>query len=276
MYPFTPQRFRTDDGELSYIDEGTGPTVLFVHGTPSWSFEFREVVKALRQTHRCVAVDHLGFGLSDKPRLAPLGPADHARRLRKFVKALELRDLTLVVHDFGGPIGLPLVLEDDERVARVVLLNTWMWPSDGDRKIAQVDRLVRSPLGRFLYRWLGFSARWLLPGLFGERSRLTKKVHRQYLAPFSKRKDREGTYAMALALKGADAYYAELWEKRSALTKLPLKILWGMKDPAFGPTYLEKWRQSFPLAEVTCLEGCGHFVAEERPEALIAAVAGLP
>lgn len=272
QYPFVPKRFRTEDGELSYIDEGAGPTVLLVHGTPSWSFEFREVVKELSKTHRCVAVDHLGFGLSDKPTTAPLAPSDHARRLRAFVNALDLRDVTLVVHDFGGPIGLPLALEGDGTVARVVLLNTWMWPSDGDRTIARVDRLVRSPLGRLLYRWFGFSARVLLPSLFGDRKRLTKAVHRQYLAPLARRADREGTYALALALKGSDPYYAALWKKREALTQLPMKIVWGRKDRAFDATYLARWQESFPAAEMTQLDECGHFVAEERPDALIATV----
>ena len=162
-YPFRPKRFSTADGELSYVDEGTGPVVLFVHGTPSWSFEFREVLKTLAKDYRCVVPDHLGFGLSQKPTGASLSPEDHARRLAALVRALDLRDITLVVHDFGGPIGLPLALEEAGVVARVVVLNTWMWPSDGDPVIARIDRLVRSWLGRLLYRGLGFSARVILP-----------------------------------------------------------------------------------------------------------------
>lgn len=274
VYPFALRRFATADGELSYLDEGAGPTVLLVHGTPSWSFEFREVVRELSKTHRCVAADHLGFGLSDKPAGAPLTPADHTRRLLALMRALELREVTLVVHDFGGPIGLPLALVAEGRVARVVVLNTWMWPSDGDKAIARIDRVVRSPLGRFLYRWLGISARVILPSAFGDKRKLTRAIHRHYLAPLSTRADREGTYAMALALKGADPHFAALWARRSELGRLPLTIVWGLKDPALAPQYLEKWTAAFPAARVVTLPDCGHFVAEERPDAVVAAVRG--
>lgn len=102
-YPFTRRRWACPEGTLSYIDEGQGEVLLFVHGTPSWSFEFRHVIAAMRESHRCVAIDHLGFGLSDKPVGGAYRPEDHARRLQAFVQALDLRGVTLVVHDFGGP-----------------------------------------------------------------------------------------------------------------------------------------------------------------------------
>lgn len=273
-YPFSPKRFRTGDGELSYLDEGTGPTVLLVHGTPSWSFEFRMVIKELSRTHRCVVVDHLGFGLSDKPRSAPLTPVAHASRLRELVRELGLRDVTLVLHDFGGPIGLPLALDEDAAVTRVILINTWMWSSAEERELIWLDRLVRSPIGRLLYLWLNFSVRILMPSLFSDRKQLSKAVHRQYIAPLGSRTEREGTYAMALALKGAGPYYDELWEKRSALARLPLTIIWGMQDRALGEPYFEKWKEHFPKAKIVRLEECGHFVAEERPDIVVDAVRG--
>lgn len=275
-YPFEPRRFATPDGYLSYLDEGEGPVVLLVHGTPSWSFEFRHVVRELSKDHRCIAVDHLGFGLSETPMAAPLTPDAHSQRLALLVRALGLRDMTLIVHDFGGPIGLPLALGGDGLVKRVIVLNTWMWPSEGDRTIARIDRLVRSWLGRFLYRWLGFSARVILPSAFGVKSRLTKSIHAQYLAPLSTRADREGTYAFALALKGGDPYYSGLWSRREALSRIPMTIVWGTKDPALSLAYLEKWLRFFPRSRTVRLDDCGHFVAEERPDAVIDAVRGGP
>jgi pimeloyl-ACP methyl ester carboxylesterase len=272
LYPFATKRFTTSDGALSYVDEGSGPTLLFVHGTPSWSFEWREVIRVLSATHRCVAPDHLGFGLSDKPEGASLRPEDHARRLEALVTALDLRDVTLVVHDFGGPIGLPLALAPEGRVARLVVLNSWMWPSDGDKTIARIDRVVRSALGRFLYRWLGFSARVLLPGAFGDKRRLTKAVHRQYLGPLSSRRDREGTYALACALRGSDPHYAALWSERAKLARLQMTIVWGERDPALRKEYLARWIEAFPDARVVRVPDAGHFVAEERPDAVVAAV----
>lgn len=273
LYPFTPKRFRTADGAMSYVDEGAGPPVLLVHGTPSWSFEWREVIRALSKTHRVVAPDHLGFGLSDKPPRAPLAPEDHALRLKALVEELDLRDLELVVHDFGGPIGLPIALDMPERVKRITVVNTWMWPNGDDPQVRRLDRVIRSFVGRFLYRWLNFSPRVLLPAAFGDKTKLSKAAHRHYLAPFDARRDREATYALARALVGSDPFYATLWERRAELERVPMTIVWGMKDPAFQERHLAKWTTAFPSAEVVRIADAGHFVAEERPEAIVAAIA---
>lgn len=272
MYPFTPKRFPTADGSMSYVDEGSGPPVLLVHGTPSWSFEWREVIRALSKENRVVAPDHLGFGLSDKPADAPLAPEDHARRLRALVERLDLHDLTLVVHDFGGPIGFPIALDMPERVKRIMLVNTWMWPNGDDPSVVRLARVIRSFVGRFLYRWLNFSPRVLLPAAFGDKSKLTKTAHRHYLAPFAARRDREATYALARALVGSDPFYAALWERRAELAKVPMTIVWGMKDPAFQERHLARWMAEFPNAEVERIADVGHFVAEERPEVIVAAM----
>jgi len=270
-YPFQPKRFTTDDGVMSYLDEGSGPPVLLVHGTPSWSFEWREVNTALKTKHRVIAPDHLGFGLSDKPMDGAYTLADHTRRLLALVDHLDLRDLTLVVHDFGGPIGLPVALDRKDRVAKVVVLNSWMWSNEGDASVARIDRLVQSALGRALYLNLNFSPRVLLPSSFGDRRRLSSDVHAHYLAPFPCRERRHALYAMAQALLGASASYQKLWARRAELT-MPLSIVWGMADPAFGVAYLERWKEAFPNARVETLDGVGHFVAEEAPEAVVRAI----
>lgn len=272
LYPFVPRRFDTADGTISYLDEGSGPVVLLVHGTPSWSFEFRAVVQALAASHRVVAPDHLGFGLSDKPVDAALRPEDHARRLRALVEALDLRDLVLLVHDFGGPIGLPLALDVPGRVRALVVVNSWMWASDGDPNIARIDRWVRSPLGRFLYRWLGFSARVILPKVFGDRRRLTRAHHRHYLAPLGSRQAREGTYALACALRGSDPYFDSLWCQRGALAALPMTVVWGDRDPVLTHVQRDRWTQTFPHARLVRVADAGHFVAEERPDVVVAAI----
>lgn len=280
LYPFAPRRFQTPEGTLSYLDEGRGPVVLLVHGTPSWSFEFREVVRSLSSTHRVIAPDHLGFGLSDKPggsrALASLRPEDHARRLQALVDSLALRDMTLVVHDFGGPIGLPLVLSPQSQVRRLVVLNSWMWPSAGDPSIARIDRLLRSPLGRLLYRWLGFSARVILPLAFGDRRRLTRALHRHYLGPLSSRRAREGTYALACALRGSDPHYDMLWQRRGEIAAVPMTLVWGERDPVLTSGQRDRWCAAFPQAQLITVPDAGHFVAEEHPEAVIAAIRGKP
>ena len=269
LYPFATKRFATAHGSMSYVDEGSGPAVLFVHGTPSWSFEWRTVIAAVSREHRCIAPDHLGFGLSDKPADAPLAPEDHALRLRALVEALDLSDFTLVVHDFGGPIGLPLALELAHRVKRVIVVNSFMWSHAEDPTVLRIDRFVRSFLGRFLYRFMNVSPRVLLPASFADKKRLTKRLHRQYVAPFARRAEREAPYALARALMGSSAFYDALWARRSELARLPMTIVWGERDPAFGEQHLQRWIQAYPGAEVVRVPDAGHFVAEERPDVLV-------
>jgi len=167
-YPFRPHYFDVGEGRLHYVDEGSGSPVVLVHGTPTWSFLWRRLIPHLVATgHRVIAPDHLGFGLSDKPRGAGYRPEDHARRLAVLLDALELSDVTLVVHDVGGPIGLSYALDRPERVSRLVILNSWLWPLDDDPVIAKGSRLASGLLGRFLYTWLNFSPRFLIPPVAG-------------------------------------------------------------------------------------------------------------
>jgi pimeloyl-ACP methyl ester carboxylesterase len=272
LYPFRTAEFRTEDGALSYVDEGTGAPVLFVHGTPSWSFEWRHAIAALSSRARCIAPDHLGFGLSDKPFTAPYRPEDHARRLVALVRHLDLRDITLVVHDFGGPIGLGLLAEVPDRIARVMVVNTWAWPHGTDPRIRRLSGFVRSWLGRLLYRRFNASPRWLVPASFADRRRLTPAIHRQYLAPFSDAASRTAPWVLGCELAGSDAWYAHVWAQRERIDERPLSIVWGADDPAFGADYLARWTETFPHASVTTLPGVGHFPQEEAPEALSAAI----
>lgn len=270
-YPFTTRRWSCSEGALSYVDEGPqqGKPILFVHGTPSWSFEWRRVIAALRAERRCIAIDHLGFGLSDKPARAAYRPEDHAQRLLAFVRALDLRDITLVVHDFGGPIGLPVALELPERVAQIVVLNSFLWPNGQDPAARKIDRVVRSFAGKLLYRWLNISPRVLLPAALGDRKALSVATHRQYLMPFARRQARESLYRLACALVGSDAFYEALWARRAELEARVTDIVWGERDPAFTAEHLARWSEAFPRAAVTRLPRTGHFVAEETPDALI-------
>ncbi len=153
QYPFRPHFLDLPVGRMHYVDEGQGAPILFVHGTPTWSFEWRHLISALAPAWRCIAPDHLGFGLSDRPRGFPYTPQAHAANLARFVDALGLDGMTLVVHDYGGPIGLPLCLEQPQRVTHLVIINSWMWSFGGDRRMVRTARLAGSRMGRFLYRY---------------------------------------------------------------------------------------------------------------------------
>lgn len=275
LFPYSAHDLALPAGTMRYVDEGEGAPIVFVHGTPAWSFLYRHAIRAMSPSHRCIAPDHLGFGRSDKPRTG-LVPSEHAANLDALITHLRLRDITLVVHDFGGPIGLPYALTRPENVSRVVIMNTWMWATADEPAVARISRFVAGPLGRFLYRWLNASARWLLPSAYGDRRKLTKEIHRHYLAPFAKRADREGPWVLGRELLASSEFYASLWSKRARLGAVPIDILWGERDPAFGPPHLARLREAFPHARVQTLAHAGHFVAEEAPESLVAALRRRP
>jgi haloalkane dehalogenase len=262
-YPFEPRALDVGAGRLSYVDEGQGSPIVMVHGTPTWSFLYRHLIRELRPRYRCVAPDHLGFGLSDRPPGWSYRPEDQARNLARLIDSLALKDLTLVVHDYGGPIGLAYALEHPDNVRRLVLFNTWMWSFAGDRRIERVGRILGGRLGRFLYERLGFSVRVMLRHAIADRRRYAREIERHYL----KALDGYATWIYAREVLGSSDWYDGLWRRRDRIARIPALLIWGMKDPAFG-RYLPRWREVFERAEVVELD-CGHAPPEERaPESL--------
>jgi haloalkane dehalogenase len=272
-FPFQSRWITLGAGRVHYVDEGRGDPILFVHGTPTWSFEYRHLIQALSAENRCIAPDHLGFGLSERPTDFAYTPEAHAAVLDEFVRALDLQQLTLVVHDFGGPIGLPIALDHPERVRRLVLINTWMWPFDDDPGMLRKARLVGGPVGRWLYRHLNFSLRVIMPSAYGRRAALTPDIHRQYLEVFRDKNARvQVLHALARALTGSRDFYARLWDRAGELSRSPVLLVWGLADPAFGPALLNRWRQRLPHASVVDLEGVGHWPHEEDPARVVGAI----
>ncbi len=183
-YPFQPNYQTTPSGQLHYIDEGKGDVILFVHGTPTWSFLYRSHIKALSNTHRCIAPDHIGFGLSDKPKNFAGTPQEHARNLNQLIAHLDLKNITIVVHDFGGPIGLSYAISKPENVKRIVMFNTWLWETKEDKDAQKIDKILHSSFGNFLYLNTNFSPKVLLKKAFHNKKHLSKQVHNHYKKPF--------------------------------------------------------------------------------------------
>jgi haloalkane dehalogenase len=272
-YPFAAHSLHLPTGRMHYIDEGRGPLLLLVHGTPTWSFEWRHLVPGLAAGHRVIAPDLLGFGLSERPAGFGYRPEDHAASLAAFVDQLGLTDFTLVVHDYGGPIALPLALDGSRRVRRLVVLNSWMWSFEDDPDMRRKGRLAGGRLGRFLYRRLNFSLKVLAPSAYGDRRKLTPAIHRQYLAPFPDPDSRgQVLWPLAQAILGSSAHYRSLWERRERLHGLPALVVWGLRDSAFRPSQLARWGQVLPQAEVVELPAAGHWPHEEAPADVLAAM----
>jgi haloalkane dehalogenase len=269
-YPFQPRSIRLNAGQMSYVDEGSGGALLFVHGTPTWSFEYRHLIKALSKRYRCIAPDHFGFGLSDRPQGFSYTPEAHAEALRELVDRLGLDRFTLIVHDFGGPIGLPLALEQPGRVVRVIMMNTWAWPIDDDPRMARGARLIGGAIGRWLYRYANASLKMIMPSAYGNKKKLTAAIHAHYLNVFRDRDARvQVLHALARSLLGSRRHFQSLLDRIGALRALPVLIVWGMQDSAFLPYQLERWRTLLPNAVVATIDGAGHWPHEEEPARVI-------
>ena len=266
-YPFRSRWFDAPAGRMHYVDEGQGDPIVMVHGTPTWSFLYRHLIRALRDEYRCVAADQLGFGLSEAPEDFSYLPADHARNLSAFIEALALRDFTLVVHDYGGPIGLAYALDHPENVRRLVLLNTWMWSFAGQPRFEWFGRIFATRLGRAVYA-RGFSTRMMLRHAIVDKSRVPAAVLRHYDAALATPLRRHATWVLAREVASSGEWYDSLWQRRDRIARHPALLLWGMKDPAFGAV-LPRWRTVFEHATVVELSGAGHAPQEERAPEIV-------
>lgn len=181
-FPFASRFMDVEAGRMHYVDEGAGDPMLMVHGTPTWSFVYRHLIREFSRERRVIPVDHLGFGLSDKPLDGDYRPQALARNLAAFVERLGLERMTLVVHDFGGPIGLSYATARPERVRALVLFNTWMWSLRGT-SADRISRLMAGRIGRWLYTRANLSPRVLLKAAYGDKRRLTPAIHQHYTGP---------------------------------------------------------------------------------------------
>ncbi len=273
LFPFESRFLTLPDGSrLHYVDEGQGPTILFVHGTPEWSFGWRELILLLRDRYRCVALDHLGFGLSDKPVDADYSCRAHGERLGAFVAQIGLQDIHLVANDFGLSIGMSYVLAHLDNVQKISLFNGWMWPLDPDLHYARPARVMRTAFGRMMYKWFNFPVNVVMSAAFGDRSKLTKAMHRHYKKALPDAASRTAAYRFAWELLDAGPWWAALWSQREKLLTKPVLIFWGLKDTFVPPYELEKWTAALPHARVVRFDDAGHFVQEEKPAEMAAAL----
>jgi len=276
-FPFEPRFFDADGVRLHYVDEGPAdaPPVLFVHGNPTWSYMWRQPIAELSSKgHRCVAFDHMGFGRSDKPpQLSAYSLERHVGNALTLIDALDLTGITLVAHDWGGPIGLGALLQRPERLRRVVLMNTWAWE-------------LPSFLPPFLreFRTEGLGEILALGGnLFVES--MPGGMHRRdadpmmmeaYRSPFPDYWSRAGTLAfqreIPLTERDRSARLMASIHDQLAEVSAPVKLVWGMRDPVFQPVFLEQWRELFPNAQTVELADASHFVVEDSPDAVTAAI----
>lgn len=274
LYPFTPRRFATGAGALSYLDEGAGEeAVLMVHGNPTWSFFYRDLVQELSGRFRCIVPDHLGCGLSDKPQDHAYTLPGHIANLTALVRSLGLRRVHLVVHDWGGPIGLGTLLPLGDLLGRVVILNTAAF---ADTVIPWRIRVCRWPgVGELLVRGAnGFAgpAAWM-----AVRRALPPDVRRGFLFPYDNWANRIATHRFVRDIpvgRGTptDVALAALEARLPELRGRAVRLVWGGRDFCFNRHYLARWRAVVPAAAVVEFPEAGHYVLEDGGPAARAAV----
>lgn len=262
-YPFQSNYLHTAKGKIHYIDEGQGEVILFVHGTPTWSFLYRNYIKELSKTHRCIAIDHLGFGLSDKPKDVLGTPSFHSKNLNLLIDSLQLKNITLVVHDFGGPIGLSYAIKHPNNVSKIIVFNTWLWSTKDDKDAQKIDRILHSRLGNFIYLNTNFSPKILLKKAFYNKKMLSKNIHKHYRNPFPNKKSRYGLLNIGKSLIGSSEWYQLQWEQMDKIKNKPFLILWGEKDEFIKKNNLDKWVNKLTNCKTYIFES-GHFVQEEK------------
>jgi haloalkane dehalogenase len=275
LYPFAPHRFERDGVRLHYLDEGPrdAPPVVMVHGNPTWSFYYRTLIPALSRTHRVIVPDHVGCGLSDKPQSYPYTLEQHIQNLEALIAHLDLHDLTLMLHDWGGAIGMGYATRHPQNARRFVLFNTSAFYVEA---VPWLLKLARSRvLGEVLLRGLNAFAVLAVRMAMVHRERMTPAVRAGYLAPYDSWRHRVAIYRFVrdIPVTADHPTRATVNAIDAGLPHLrgrPMLIIWGARDFVFTVAdFLSGWRARFPEAEVHVLDDAGHYVVEDAHERIL-------
>jgi haloalkane dehalogenase len=270
LYPFRSHWFKSYAGQMHYVAEGAGPPILFCHGNPTWSFLYRKVITRLRGSSRCIAVDYLGFGLSERPEAYGYTLEEHARCVGDLVDHLKLDGFAVMGQDWGGPVSIAVATARPERIRGVILGDTWFWPAD--LRMTVFSRVMSTS-------WM--QRQILEKNLFVERIvplGMTHHLTQGEMDHYRKAQPSPG------ARKGVAELPRQLLAARPLLQRLasdvpvtlgakPTLLVWGMKDLAFRPAHLLPRMQAAFADNVTVkLPHAGHYIQEDAPEEIAQAI----
>lgn len=275
-WPYAPKFFEHDGVELHYVDVGDGEPIVLLHGNPTWGYLYRNFIPPLSSTNRCVVPDHMGFGRSAKPIDRPYTLAKHIENFTALVGELGLRDITLVMQDWGGPIGLGYAIEHVASVKRLVILNTWAFLIADGMRLAPLLELFRQPqIGEAMVQGLNLFVEGFLPTGVHRKEKLDSFMP-AYRAPFPDWNSRIGTLAFPRDIPVGNDHPSSHMMRRIQdnlrRIEVPTAIIWGMQDPAIPPPVIEAWKSFFPHAEEHHIETASHFLQEDEPDQTVALI----
>lgn len=278
LHPFKRHYLDRNGHQLHFVNEGSGDPVVMVHGNPSWSLYYRELIAKLSHEYQCIVPDHIGCGLSDKP-----GDADYDYTLKSRIDDLDalldslgvVDNVTLVVHDWGGMIGMGYAARYPDRIKRLVILNTGAFHLPKAKSFPWPLWICRNTLlGSVLVR--GFNAFSSIASYVGvKRAPMAPAIREAYVAPFNSWANRISTlrFVQDIPLVESDRNYqlvTEISDSLSQFKDVPMIICWGLKDFVFDKHFLSEWRERFPQAQVYEFADCGHYILEDATDEVVA------
>ncbi|NJD20878.1 MAG: alpha/beta fold hydrolase [Gemmatimonadetes bacterium] len=262
LFPFESKWYESRVGPVHYIDEGSGPPILFLHGNPTWSFLYRGIVIRLRKRFRCIAVDLPGFGLSVRPEDYDYTPAEHASVVSALVRHLDLSGLTIMGHDWGGPIGMRVAVDEVPRVRALVMGNTWYWPLDAWYVKTFAYVMASSPMQTQILRH-NFFVEKVMPAAV--KYPFADEVLDHYREALPTPKSRIGVAELPRQLIEAAPWLDELADDvREKLSAVPVLLTWGIDDVAFPRHFMERFREDFDEVTIRRLDA-KHYIQEDAP-----------
>ena len=274
-FPFLPHYLDINRFEMHYVDEGSGEPIVLVHGDPTWGYLWRRFIPALAQGRRCIVPDQMGMGKSGIPQEPyPYRLRHHIANLEVLLLRLDLHDLTLVLHDWGGPVGLGVATRHPKRIKRLILMNTWgfaPWPGGPFPRLIDIIRSDRGE--KFVLEKNGY----LEPALLGTThypEKLTKTVMYAYRAPFPTPASRRAMlcWSRDIPIGETDPSFLEMKRIEQGLptfAKTPILLAWGMRDPVLSESVLRRWQRVYPHAATREIDDASHFLQEDAPDRIV-------
>lgn len=270
LFPFQSKFITLSNGaKIHYIDEGIGPTLLLLHGNPTWSFLYRDIITALKDDFRLVAPDYPGFGLSYAPENYTFTAEEHALAINEFVQKLGLGDIAIMMQDWGGPIGFYVALQNPDKVSRFIIGNTWAWP---------LERIGQKTFSTLMGGWPGQFGAWCCNAVVrffmgkGVVHKLKDNVLAMYLAPFKERHQRSPTHIFPAQLTDANKFLSNIQQQINTLSDRPALLVWGMQDFAFQKPERLRFESIFRYHQTVLLKNAGHFIQEDSPVEIAEAI----